>query len=75
MSIPKLGGKALLSALAVAAVLAPVRLTPSDAIAASVAECTTCCSQAGSLCVVCSASCYAKENAYDNGGGPCVKQS
>ena len=74
MILPKPGGKTLLSALALLAVLAPVRLSPSEAVAASTAECTTCCTQPQTLCVVCSASCTAVADAYDNGGGKCKDQ-
>lgn len=61
----------LLSALALVAVLAPVRFSTSEVVAASTAECTTCCSKAEMLCVVCASSCTAVEDAYDNGGGKC----
>lgn len=71
MPISRPGGKTLLSVCALIAVFAPVRFSPSDAVAASTAECTTCCARPDMLCVVCSASCTAVEDAYDNGGGKC----
>lgn len=74
MAIPKLGTIPLFSLAAVTAVLAPVRFSTADAVVASTAECTTCCSKAGSLCVVCASSCVAVENAYDSGSGPCQNQ-
>lgn len=74
MTFPGLCGSALLMAFAVTAVLAPVRFSAAEVMTTSVAECTTCCARPGTLCVVCSGSCLATENAYDNGGGPCQKQ-
>jgi hypothetical protein len=74
MTVPKLGGTTLLTAVAAAGILAPVRLSTTDA-APSVAECTTCCSRAGTLCVVCARTCVTVESAYDNGSGPCQEQT
>lgn len=71
MTIPTLGGGALLSLIAAAAVLAPVRFSTAGAIAPAAAECATCCSQAGTLCVICARTCTTVQNAYDNGTGPC----
>lgn len=72
MTIPKRSGGVLLFVLAVAAVLAPVRLSPLEAMAAQTVECATCCSQTGSLCIICGKTCLALQDAYDNGGGACT---
>ncbi len=61
----------VLPALGVGAVLAPVRFSATEPPAAARAECTTCCSSPGALCVVCSLKCLAVDEAYDNGLGPC----
>lgn len=71
MPISRRGGMILLSTLATAAVLAPVRPTTAEALAPATAECTTCCARPGVLCVVCSRTCITVPDAYDNGGGPC----
>lgn len=73
MIVPRLR-PALLAAAALAAVLTPVRFSTTEALAASLAECTTCCSKPGTLCVVCSAKCTTVESAYDNGSGPCPEE-
>lgn len=65
---------ALLPALALAAILAPIRISAVEAVAASTAECTTCCSKPGTLCVVCATKCTTVERAYDNGSGPCPEE-
>ncbi|HEV3049537.1 MAG TPA: hypothetical protein VGX50_04475 [Longimicrobium sp.] len=65
---------ALLPAMALAGVLAPVRFSTTQAVAASTAECTTCCSRPGTACVVCATTCTTVESAYDNGGGKCPVQ-
>jgi hypothetical protein len=72
MPVSKRGGVALLSALAAGAVLAPVRFSTAEALAPSTAECTTCCTKQGTLCVVCEKTCITVPDAYDNGGGPCA---
>jgi hypothetical protein len=71
MILAKLGGPALLSVIAVAAVLTPVRFSAREAVAPATAECATCCSKSGPLCVVCSRTCVTITDAYDNGSGPC----
>lgn len=71
MTMPKLGGGALLTMLATAAVLAPVQFSSADAITPAAAECATCCSKAGALCVICARTCTTVQDAYDNGSGPC----
>jgi hypothetical protein len=65
---------ALLPAFAFAAILAPMRFSATEAVTASTAECTTCCSKPGTLCVVCGTKCITVESAYDNGSGPCPEQ-
>lgn len=72
MLFPKRGGVILLFTLGGAAVLAPVRFSRAEAVVPSTAECTTCCSKQGMLCVVCSKTCITVPDAYDNGGGPCA---
>ncbi len=71
MPFPTREGMILLPVLAVAAVLAPVRFS-TDAMASSTAECATCCTKEGMLCVVCAQTCTTIPNAYDHGAGePC----
>ncbi len=72
MRVSKHGGAILLVTFGAAAVLAPVRFSTAEALSASRAECTTCCSKQGMLCVVCSKTCVTVPDAYDNGGGPCA---
>jgi hypothetical protein len=71
MRIPKLRGTIALSAMAAAALLAPVRFSTAEAVTPATAECTTCCSAASQLCVVCSKTCLTVQDSYDNGSGPC----
>lgn len=71
MKIPKLRGTIALSAFAAAALLAPVRFSTAEAMIPATAECTTCCSAANQLCVVCAKTCTTVQNSYDNGIGPC----
>lgn len=72
MVFPRYGGSFLLCMLAVAGILAPVRFSTAEAVLPSTAECTTCCSKQGMLCVVCAKTCTTVTNAYDNGSGePC----
>ncbi|HEX8316844.1 hypothetical protein [Longimicrobium sp.] len=71
MRIPKLRGTIALSAFAAAALLAPVRFSTAEAMIPATAECTTCCSAAGQLCVVCAQACLTVADSYDNGNGPC----
>lgn len=71
MLIPLRGGPILLGVLSAAAVLAPVRFTAGEAVAAATAECTTCCTKRETLCVVCAKSCTTVPEAYDNGALAC----
>lgn len=62
---------ALLAAGGSLAVLAPVSLTPSSGVEAAVAECATCCPQAGATCVVCGTdACVAHPGYYQGKTGP-----
>lgn len=72
MRLPRRGGVILLFTLGGAAVLAPVRFSTAEAVTPAAAECTTCCSKQGMLCVVCAKTCLTVPDAYDNGGGPCT---
>lgn len=71
MRIPKLRDTIALSAFAAVALLAPVRFSTAEAVIPATAECTTCCSAANQLCVVCSQACLTVADSYDNGSGPC----
>lgn len=72
MPFPRREGMILLPLLTAAAVLAPVRFSTAEAMAPSTAECTTCCTKEGLLCVVCAQTCTTIPNAYDHGSGePC----
>lgn len=51
--------------------LAPVRVSAGGTVLSAAAECTTCCSMASQLCVVCARTCTTVVSAYDNGGGAC----
>ncbi|HEX2209569.1 MAG TPA: hypothetical protein VHG93_17955 [Longimicrobium sp.] len=63
--------RAGLFALTTLAAFTPLQVPLGDRPVAAGAECTTCCSQPGTKCVVCSATCLAVENSYDAGGGAC----
>lgn len=64
-------GTTILALFAAAAVLAPVRFSAAEPITTATAECATCCSESGPLCVVCGKTCVTVQDAYDNGGGAC----
>lgn len=71
MRIPLRAGTMIRGVLAAGAVLAPVRFSSAEAMVPSAAECTTCCTKEGRLCVVCSKTCTTVTDAYDIGSGPC----
>jgi hypothetical protein len=69
-----LSGNRLRAGLFFAATLAaftPIASPLGSGSLSAGAECTTCCSQPGPKCVVCSAKCVVVEDAYDNGTGAC----
>lgn len=69
-----LSNKRIRAGLFFAATLAafsPLQIPFGSRPAAAAAECTTCCSQAGPKCVVCSTKCVVVDDAYDNGTGAC----
>lgn len=55
----------------VAGVLAPWRISGDGFAAEATAECTTCCPEAASKCVVCAEKCISEDNHYDKGIGKC----
>ncbi len=71
MTRPKLVTTILL-VFAAAAILAPVRFSAAEPMTSAKAECATCCSEKGPLCVVCGKTCITLQDAYDNGGGACT---
>lgn len=71
MTLSKLSGPAVLFICGVAAVLAPTRFPAMGTAAPSTAECATCCSESGPLCVICARTCVTVQDAYDSGTGPC----
>lgn len=72
MRIGGRAGYAMMAAMGVAGVLAPVRFSATEPPAPATAECTTCCASPGARCVVCSLKCLEVPDAYDNGGGKCM---
>lgn len=70
MMVVRRGG-ILLFTFAAAAVLVPVRFSTGEPLSAAAAECTTCCTKEGLLCVVCAKTCVTVPNAYDRGDGAC----
>lgn len=71
MRCPCLKSVVLLPLSVVAGVLAPWRVSGGGRAVEIAAECTTCCPEAGSKCVVCAEKCISEENHYDKGIGKC----
>lgn len=55
----------------VAGVLAPWRMSSGGLAAEATAECTTCCPDPQSRCVVCAEKCISQDDHYDKGIGKC----
>jgi hypothetical protein len=63
--------RAAVLCLTALAAFTPLRIPLGSRPVAAGAECTTCCSQPGPKCVVCSSKCVVVDDAYDNGTGAC----
>jgi hypothetical protein len=54
--------------------LAPVAFSAERGVAASVAECATCCKEADSTCIICKTDCFYWESSYSiSSGSTCSK--
>jgi hypothetical protein len=71
MHCTRLKSSVLLPMIIVAGVLAPWRISGSGLAAEATAECTTCCPEQLSRCVVCAEKCTSEDNHYDKGIGKC----
>lgn len=71
MPCPGFNRSLLVPMVIVAGVLAPWRISGGGFAVELTAECTTCCPETGSKCVVCAEKCVSEDNLYDKGIGKC----
>lgn len=71
MPCPGFNRSLLMPMVIVAGVLAPWRVSGGGFAVEITAECTTCCPDPQSKCVVCAEKCISEDDHYDKGIGKC----